>query len=59
MKLFKVKTKEICKSMPSVVSRWKSFYKLRKYFKKVEKTFARECKLLVNGRKVVHVDMNS
>ena len=45
--------------MTSVVRRWKSFYMLRKFFKKVEKTFARECKLLVNGGKVVHVGMNS
>ena len=31
----------------------------RKVYKKVVKTFARECKLLMKGRKDVHVGMKS
>ena len=54
---FYVMTKEFYKSiLSSVVRRWKRFYMWWKFYKKVGKSFAREGKLSMKGRKVVHVD---
>ena len=56
---FEVKTKEIYKSMSSVVRRWKVFAWEESYIRKLEKLLKETINCWLKVKKVVHVGMKS